>query len=59
MSGHPCFLTHPHTPHPHPQNYPPHRRRLNQPCLVHVGSRVPLGLRLGILVIPSVSLVNH
>ncbi len=29
------------------------------PCLLHVGSRVPLVLRLGILLIPSVSLVNH
>jgi hypothetical protein len=29
------------------------------PCLVHVGSRVPVALRLGVLLIASVSLVNH
>ncbi len=29
------------------------------PGLVHVGNRVPVALRLGILLIASVSLVNH
>ncbi len=59
LSHHPRSLPHPHTPHAHPQNYPPHRRHSISPCLVHVGSRVPVALRLGILLIACVSLVNH
>ena len=47
LSDHPRFLPHPHTPHPHPQNYPPHRRRLHlplsRPCRQPCPSRVVSG----------------
>jgi hypothetical protein len=45
--NHPSSLPHPHTPHTHPQNYPPHRRRLHlplpRPCRHPCSSRVVSG----------------